>query len=230
MADDPIRGFGERIVRRARVPTAALLAFPFVAVAINYFIYLLNHNFEIIPALDELKKVWAAFAFFGTIPAIALAFFREIQMHQGIDRLLGVRKKVDRHIATLMQTLAESSGYEHPERVVANQAEARNWFYFYTNEPSALRTYAFEVWEGYYVGLYLSIASATSFLLCLFLAVAFRDGIALGFSSLSLLIFMVVWAVRHWHTIPRLMDTPSQQIGNIAPSGTVLSEVRRRFG
>jgi archaellum biogenesis protein FlaJ (TadC family) len=104
------------------------------------------------------------------------------------------------------------------------------WFYVYANVPSALRTYAFEVWEGYYVGLYLSVASAISFIVCLLLAILFEDRIAMAFAILSLLIFLVVWAVRHWHTVPRLMHIPAQQIGEIVPSGEVLNEARRRFG
>ena len=230
MPDDPIQGFGERIIRRARLPTAALLALPLVAIAIRYFIFLVDHNFGIISALDHLKKDVGVFAFLSAIPTIALAFSRELQVHQGLDRLLGVRGEVNRRIATLMQALAESSGYEHPERIIANKIEAMKWFYVYANVPSALRTYAFEVWEGYYVGLYLSVASAISFIVCLLLAILFEDRIAMAFAILSLLIFLVVWAVRHWHTVPRLMHIPAQQIGEIVPSGEVLNEAKRRFG
>lgn len=106
MPDDPIQGFGERIIRRARLPTAALLALPLVAIAIRYFIFLVDHNFGIISALDQLKKDVAVFAFLSAIPTIALAFSRELQVHQGLDRLLGVRGEVNRRIATLMQALA----------------------------------------------------------------------------------------------------------------------------
>lgn len=230
MSDDPIRGFGERIIKRARLPTAALLALPFLAVLTRYFLYLVDHQFEFIAALEQLKKDVAAFAFLGGIPTVVLAFFRELQVHQGLDRLLGVRHRVDGHIAELMANLASSSGYDYPERVVANRTEARRWFYSYVNVPSALRTYAFEVWEGYYVGLYLSLASLISFVLSLLLVPFFRDPVPIFFAGISLLIFVIVWAVRHWSTIPKLMETPEQQIAEIVPTGDVLSEARRRFG
>lgn len=230
MSDDPIKGFGERIIKRARLPTAALLALPFLAILTEYFFYLVDHQFEIIAALNQLKKDAAAFAFLGAVPTIVLAFFRELQVHEGLDRLLGVRRRVNRHIADLMKALAESSGYDHPERIIANQTEAIRWFYYYVNVPSALRTYAFEVWEGYYVGLYLSLASLISFLLSLSLVVLFRDIIPLFFAGISIFIFVTVWGVRHWSTIPRMMETPEQQIGEIVPSGEVLNEARRRFG
>lgn len=191
---------------------------------------MVDHNFGVVAALDQLKKDAVAFAFLGAIPTIALAFSRELQVHQGLDRLLGVRRQVDEHIANLMKALAESSGYDHPEKIVANQAEAIRWFYSYVNNLSALRTYAFEIWEGYYVGLYLSLASLVSFLLSITLVILLRDNIAAVFAAISILIFLALWAVRHWSTIPKLMQTPEQQIAEIVPSGSVLSEARRRFG
>jgi hypothetical protein len=217
-------------VKRARLPTAALLALPFVVIAIQYFLYLVDHGFGLTAALDQLKKDIGLFAFLGAIPTIALAFSRELQIHQGLDRLLGVRRAVGRRITMLMQGLAQSAGYEHPERIINKQTEAMNWFYVYANQPSALRTYVFEVWEGYYVGLYLSVASALSLIGCLLLAILLQDRIAILFACLSLIIFLGVWAIRHWRTIPELMRVPSQQIAEIVPSGEVLAEARRRFG
>jgi hypothetical protein len=230
LSDDPIKGFDERIIKRARLPTVALLALPFLAILIRYFLYLVDHQFEIIAALGQLKQDVAAFAFLGGLPTVVLAFFRELQVHHGLDRIPGVRRRVNNHIADLMAELAKSSGYDHPERIVANQTEARHWFYFYVNTQSALRTYAFEVWEGYYVGLYLSLASLISFLLSLLLAVIFRDPIPILCAGVSMVIFVTVWGVRRWSTIPKLIETPEQQIAEIEPSGEVLSEARRRFG
>jgi hypothetical protein len=54
--------------------------------------------------------------------------------------------------------------------------------------------------------------------------------IALTFAIVSALIFLAVWAVRRWSTIPKIMQIPVQQIKEIPPSGSVLSEARRRFG
>jgi hypothetical protein len=140
-----------------------------------------------------------------------------------------VRKTVNERIVELMKNLADESGYEHPERVSSHPGKAIEWFYSYVNEPSALRTYAFEVWEGYYVSLYLSLASAASFVVCLALRLIFTSAIALAFAGLSAVIFVALWAVRHWSTIPKIMRTPSQQMGEISPSGAVLKEARRRF-
>jgi hypothetical protein len=230
VADDLIKGFGERIVKRARLPTAALLALPLVAVAVQYFLFLIQIGFSLPKALDQLKNDAGLFAFLAAIPTVALAFARELQVHNGLDRLLGTRARVGRVIAELMSELASASGYEHPERVTANLQKAIEWFYSYVNEQSVLRTYAFEVWEAYYVSLYLSLASTISFVLCLVLQFLHRSDVVLAFAGLSAAIFVVIWAVRRWSTVPKIMRIPAQQITEIQPSGEVLSEARRRFG
>jgi hypothetical protein len=181
-------------------------------------------------ALEQLKKDIALFAFLSAVPAIALAFARELQVHEALDKLLGTRRAVDQRIATLMAELADSSGYGHPERISNDPASAREWFCSYVNQASALRTYVFEVWEGYYVGLYLWLASGISLILCLLLMFILERNIALTFAIVSALIFLAVWAVRRWSTIPKIMQIPVQQIKEIPPSGSVLSEARRRFG
>jgi hypothetical protein len=45
LSDDPIQGFGGRIIKRARMPTAALLALPLIAVALQYFLFLMKIGF-----------------------------------------------------------------------------------------------------------------------------------------------------------------------------------------
>jgi hypothetical protein len=230
MADELIKGFGERIVKRARIPTAALLALPLIAVATQYFLFLTQIGFGLPKALDQLKNDAELFTFLTAIPAVALAFARELQVHNGLEKLIGLRKKVGNIIVGLMSNLASTSGYEHPERVTANPHKAIEWFYSYVNEQAVLRTYAFEVWEGYYVGLYLSLASTISFVLCLALEFLHPSNIMLSFAGLSAAIFVAIWAVRRSSTIPKILGIPSQQISEIQPSGEVLNEARRRFG
>jgi hypothetical protein len=151
-------------------------------------------------------------------------------LHELLDKLHGVRDDVGRRIAELMANLAEAFGYEHPERIRQDSEAATEWFYVYANEQLVLRNYAFELWEGYYVGPYLSLASALSLLVCIGLWFFSQSRIAISFACLSSFVFVAGLAVRHWSTIPRIIGTPARQVAQIHPSGEILSEARRRFG
>jgi hypothetical protein len=56
MADDPIRGFGERIVARARLPVATLLALPLFVIIIEYFFYLVEKGSSWVGAVEQVIK------------------------------------------------------------------------------------------------------------------------------------------------------------------------------
>ena len=153
-----------------------------------------------------------------------------MQVHDLLDKVVGVRKAVDDRIRELLQKLAADSGYDHPERIVDTPSTAREWFYSYANEQPVLRAYAFELWEAYYVGLYVSLASGVSFFVLLIMAFVFHDGIAWTFVAICLFVFLAELLVRHLSTVPKIMQLPVQQIGEIKPSGEVLREAKRRFG
>ena len=230
MAEDPLRGFGERIIRRARLPVTVLLALPFLVLIIEYFFYLHEKGFTITSAIEQVKKDVALFVALGTFPPIALAFCRELQVHELVDKFLGVRASVDTKIRNLLRDLAERSGYEHPERITAAPIKAREWFYAFANEQPVLRTYAFEIWESYYVGLYISLASFISFIILVCLAILFvSDAIVWTFALLCSFLFLAGWAVRHWSTVPKIEQLPAQQIGEVVASPAILQEARRRF-
>lgn len=230
MGDDPIQGFGGRIVKRARVPETAILSIPFITVAVQYFLFLEQQGFGAQAAIEQTKKDWALISFVSAIPVVALALSRELQVHTALDYLVGARSCVGRHIALLMAQLAERAGYDHHDRIQSDKGGALRWFYSYANEPSALRTYAFEVWEGYYVGLYLSLASFIATICSLALALLFPARSFNFALILAAFLFCILWAVRRWITIPKIMKTAAQQIGEIRPTGQVLAEARHRFG
>lgn len=162
MADEPLRGAGQRIIDRARLPVSVLLALPFLVVALEYFFFLIERGADVIGAVEQVKKDAALFIALGGMPPIILAFSRELQVHDLVDKLLGVRTSVDGRIRGLLQSLAKDSGYDHPERIAESPVKAREWFYSFANEQPVLRAYAFEIWEGYFVGLYISLASLIS--------------------------------------------------------------------
>jgi hypothetical protein len=231
MADEPISGFGGRIVARARLPVATLLALPFIGVAIEYFFFLVQSGKTWVAALGLIEKDFSLFIFLGSIPPIALAFARELQLHDLLDRaIFGTRADVAKQIADLMAKLAESSGYDNSEKIKASPEKAREWFYVYANEQNVLRIYAFELWEGYFVGLYLWIASAASLITCGLLAFFFQSRILAAFSILSGIIFFAEWAIRRWFTVPKILQLPAQQVAQIHSSSDILNEAKRRFG
>lgn len=230
MADEPLRGFGQRIIDRARLPVGVLLALPFFVVAIEYFFFLLKEGTAIDAAIKQVKEDGALFVWLVGIPPVILAFFRELQVHELVDKFLGVRAAVDEEIRRLLQELASDAGYAHSDRIAAAPRKAREWFYSIVNEQQVLRAYAFEVWEAYYVGLYLSLASFISFAVLAVLGWFFiSDSIVWSCAGLCALIFFAEWAVRHWSTIPKIKKIPSQQIAEISASPKILLEAMRRF-
>lgn len=229
--DEPLRGFGERIVSRARLPLAVLFALPIVVLAIEYFFFLLGQKgLSVTDSLHDIKEAVALFAGLAALPPIILAFCRELQVHELLDKMLGVRKDTDIEIRRLLKKLAVDSGYGHSTRIDESPEKAREWFYSYANSQSVLRAYAFELWEAYYVGLYLSLASAISFVVLFGLALLFQDRISWLFAAFCGLLFLAQWAVRHCSTVPKILKLPGQQIGEIKPSGEILTEAKRRFG
>jgi hypothetical protein len=117
VAEEPLRGFGERIIKRARLPVSVLLALPFIVFGGEYFFYLIEHGSVLTGAIEQLKKDFGWFVSLASLPTIFLAFSRELRVHEILDRLLGVRDAVDSRIRDLLQTLAGNSGYDHPERI-----------------------------------------------------------------------------------------------------------------
>jgi hypothetical protein len=115
VAEEPLRGFGERIIKRARLPVSVLLALPFIVFGGEYFFYLIEHGSVLTGAIEQLKKDFGWFVSLASLPTIFLAFSRELRVHEILDRLLGVRDAVDSRIRDLLQTLAGNSGYDHPE-------------------------------------------------------------------------------------------------------------------
>jgi hypothetical protein len=231
LADEPLRGFGQRIIDRARLPVSVLLALPFLVVALEYFFFLIEHGVGVTGAIEQIKKDAALFIALGGVPPILLAFSRELQVHDLIDKMLGVRTTVDAQIRNLLQNLARDSGYDHPERIAESPVKAREWFYSFANEQPVLRAYAFEIWEAYFVGLYISLASVISLAIFIFLAqFFFSDAIVWSCVGLCAFIFIAQWAVRHWSTVPTIMKLPAQQVGEIKASPEILKEAQRRFG
>jgi hypothetical protein len=231
LADEPLRGFGQRIIDRARLPVSVLLALPFLVVALEYFFFLIEKGLGATDAIVQIKKDAALFVALGALPPIILAFSRELQVHELIDKLLGVRASVDERIRNLLQNLAKDSGYDHPERIAESPVKAREWFYSFVNEQPVLRAYAFEIWEAYFVGLYLSLARLISLAILVGLACFFfSDAIVWSCGGLCAFLFLAQWAVRRWSTIPTIMKLPAQQIGEIKASAEILREARRRFG
>jgi hypothetical protein len=151
VADEPLKGFGERIVARARVPVTTMLALPFIAIVIEYFFFLVETGASWTTAIEQIKKDVALFIFLGALPPIVLAFSRELQVHDLLDKIFGTRSAVGTRIADLMAQLADSSGYGNSDRIRNNPEIAAEWFYLYANQQTVLRSYAFELWESYYV-------------------------------------------------------------------------------
>ena len=231
LADEPLRGFGQRIIDRARLPVSVLLSLPLLVVGLEYFFFLIERGVGVTGAVDQIKKDAALFVALGGLPPIVLAFSRELQVHELIDKLLGVRTTVDGQIRSLLQGLAKDSGYDHPERISESPVKAREWFYSFVNEQPVLRAYAFEIWEAYYVGLYISLASMISLVILIFLAgLFFSDAIVWSCVGLCAFIFFAQWAVRHWSTVPTIMKLPAQQVGEVGASPEILKEAKRRFG
>jgi hypothetical protein len=226
--DEPIRGFDERIVARARLPVTVLLAIPLMAVVLQYFFYLLENQVSLVTAVTQIQSDLSLFVFLAGVPVIALAFFRELLVHQLLDKLVGTRSAVDQEITKLMSELASFAGYSHLDQIKKNPIKARQWFYSYANEQTVLRNYAFEVWEGYYVGLYLSLASAISFLTCLVLLNFISFAVVTPFATFSLAVFVASWAVRRWSTIPTIMRIPEQQIAEVSRTG-IWQQAQHRF-
>lgn len=226
---DPVQGSGERIAKRARLPLAALLAYPLIDVAAEYLLFLRENAVEWVPALKQVQQDFALLTFLVALPTVILAFLRELQVHILIDKFLGVQASVETIIVELMADLADRSGYDHPDRIRQNALAAKEWFYSYVNKSTETRARAFEVWEGYYVSLYLSAGSLVSFLMCLSLALVFPVDRTLLVATLPFMIFLALWATRHWSTVPKMKRIPVQQMADVKPSGEVLSEARRRF-
>lgn len=165
-----------------------------------------------------------------TLPVIAFDFFREIEIHRYLDDLLGTRRDVDKKIVALMSGLAQRAGYEHSSRIRGEVGKATMWFYSYINSAGVTRIRAFEIWEAYYVGLYISAASALSIVMCFYLAlISAKAWIALS-ALLPSSVFFLVWGHRRFHVIPKIMNIPVQQIADIPESEDILAEARRRFG
>lgn len=230
LADDLIKGFGERIATRARLPTTAILLWPFFVIVIQYVIFLNEQGIAwgdaILRARDEVTRL----ALPAIVPVAVFAFFRELRVHDWVDKIVGLRRKVDRRIRSLMADLARNAGYDHPDRITGNPEKAMNWFYSYVNKMTETRTYAFEVWEGYFVSLYISLGCVLSFAVCVYVTWQLSFGWQATICAVPLLLFLALWAVRRWSTIPKVLKVAAQQVGEIAAGSDVLKEARRRFG
>jgi hypothetical protein len=207
-----------------------LLALPFIAIVIEYFFFLVGNGKTWASAIEQVKKDISLFIFLASLPPIFLAFSCELLLHELLAKIVGTRQAVGQQIADLMASLADSSGYDHPDRIRKNKQAATQWFYVYANQQAVLRTYAFELWESYYVGLYVWLASGIAFAACVALLWFFGGNVLTSFAMLSGFIFFASWAVRRWSTIPKILRLPSQQIAEVRAGSEVLGEARRRFG
>jgi hypothetical protein len=231
MAGDPVSGFGERITTRARLPCTATLFYPIAILMLGYFSNEVANSQDYLGAIKELKDNAAiVLSPLAVIPVAAFAFFREIGLHSYLDKIIGVRKSINALIVNQMSELARESGYDHPSRILDNKSKATNWFYSYINKQTVTRAYAFELWEGYYVGLYISLASAISLLMCLYLFAISTELWVLFCSVAPLALFLLMWIVRRNSTLPKMEKLVRQQVGEIERDGDALREAQKRFG
>lgn len=231
MSTDLVNGFDARITKRARLPSSVLVAYPIAVVCFHYLLYLLQQGTPLVDAVSATQSdIVTLVSPFAVLPVIVFAFFRELQLHHYLEKLLGTRRRVENNIIRLMSELADRSGYEHPSRIIAQRSKAVDWFYSYINDAGVTRARAFEIWEGYYVSLYLSAASALSIGLCILL-VAMVDWWAIApYIILPLAVFLLLWAHRRFKLIPKILNVPEQQIADVVETPAVLAEARRRFG
>ncbi len=230
MSDEPIKGFGQRITKRARLPASVIIAYPFSIVVWKYLHFLIQNGYSFLDAFIQVKQDIGLIAFiYPALPVVVFSFFRELEVHILLDKLIGVRKKVGIRIVELMKTLAKQNGYKNPERIQHDAKKARDWFYQYVNKQDVLRRYAFEVWEGYYVSLYISAASVIAIIICLLFLILVSWQTVLSFIFFPTFLLAAFWARLKWGTIQKIMDIPVQQVSEF-PTASILDEANSRFG